>query len=96
LIDAWSSAHPLVRRMIARQLRSKGTALGGGRISELLRPGLHVTPVQHGGEDHEHGDDKDGDEERIGGHAVDLHYEESMPAGLNDGFDLHQMRRNLR
>ena len=56
----------------AGSARSEGASLGVGRIGQLLRPGLQVTPEQHRGKHDEHCDDADGDEEGIGWHAAAL------------------------
>jgi hypothetical protein len=41
---------------------SESAALGVGRIGQLLRPGLQVTPEQHCSKHHEHRNDADGNE----------------------------------
>ena len=41
---------------------SEGAALGGGRVGQLLRPGLQITPEQHRSKHHKHRNDADGNE----------------------------------
>lgn len=51
---------------------SEGAALCVGRVGQVLRPGLQVTPEQHRTKHHEHRNDADGNEQRIGWHAAEL------------------------